>query len=185
MIIERIWIDVLGYIALAFALFSFLCKDPVKTKKTFAISQFVMSVNYGLLAAWTSSCLQAILMFRSLASSLVKTMYQRHVVFVISSIALVLFTIITWSGPKSLFPLIGSMWATIALCYCNNKWMRILLIFGSISWFINAYVWESVPLMLAEIVKTSFNAWTLRELIKEEGQGEATSFEKSEARTMH
>lgn len=144
-----------------------------------------MSVNYAFLAAWTSSCLQAILMCRSLASSVVKTMYQKHVVFVISTIALVLFTIITWSGPKSLFPLIGSMWATIALCYCKNKWMRILLILGSTFWFINAYVWESVPLMLAEIVKTAFNSWTLRDLIKEESQGNSISFEKSEARTMH
>ena len=66
-----------------------------KNKEEFAVSQFVMSVNYSLLASWTSSCLQAILMCRSLASSVVKTMYQKHVVFVISTIALVLFTIIT------------------------------------------------------------------------------------------
>lgn len=77
------------------------------------------------------------------------------------------------------------MCATIALCYCNNKWMRVLLILGSISWFINAYIWESVPLMLAEIVKTAFNSWTLKELIEEESKGGAVSFEKSEARTMH
>ncbi len=39
--------------------------------------------------------------------------------------------------------------------------------------------------MLAEIVKTAFNSWTLRDLIKEESQGNSISFEKSEARTMH
>lgn len=181
MIIDRVWIDIIGYVALALSLASFLCRDAVKTKQTIAGSQFFLSLHYGLLSAWTSASLQAVLMFRSVASSFAKTLGQKHTVFILCVLALIGFTFFTWNGYKSLIPLLGSTLASIALCYCNNKWMRIFLMLGSFCWFVNAYIWESIPLMLAEIVKTGFNSWTLREIIKEEDQG--VPLEKDVART--
>ena len=168
MIVDKMWIDIIAYISLGLSLMSFLFKDAQRTKQTIACSQFFMASHYGLLMAWTSAVLQAVLMCRSLASSFTKTLQQKHVVFVITIISLLALTAYTWDGVKSLLPLAGAGVASVALCYCNNKWMRILLIFGSVLWFFNAYIWDSVPLMVAEAVKMVFNTVTVYRLNQDE-----------------
>lgn len=182
MILSREWIDVLGYVSLALSLASFLFKDAERTKRTIAGSQFFLALHYGLLSAWTSATLQAVLMLRSFASSFTKSMTAKHIVFTITMIALIVFTAITWTGPISLLPLVGSGIASVALCYCNNKWMRGLLILGAICWFFNAYIWASVPLMIAEAVKTVFNLYTLIAIHREE-QAAGKDVELREATT--
>lgn len=164
--IDTIYVEILGYIAVVLGVSSYLIKKQNTTRFTMGAAQAFMGIHFWLLGGLTAGVVQGVLALRSWASNYVKNKKSRHILFTITVVLSLALTAITWNGWKSIIPILAGLNATYAICYMNNKKMRKMLIVSSALWLLNGIVWQSIPQILSEIIKVVFNVYTIFSMTK-------------------
>ncbi len=129
--IDAIYIEVLGYIAVVLGVSSYLIKKQNATRFTMGCAQTFMGLHFWLLGGFTAGVIQGVLAARTWASNYVKNKTARHMLFFVTVGLCLALAAMTWGGWKSLIPLFAGLNATYAICYMNNKKMRKILILSS------------------------------------------------------
>lgn len=164
-----------GYMALASGMMSYVFKKQKSIKFTLGTSSIFWSVHYFLLGSLTTCVIQLVSTLRSWTSIFVKTKSQKNILFWSITLVMLFFTFYTWHGYSSLLPLAVGINSSVALCYMSNKNMRKLLFLSSILWFLNGFIWGSVPQMITEVIKILVNLYTFQVMDK---NGEFTRFSR-------
>lgn len=164
--VDSLYIQLLGYIALVLGGLTYLVKKQNKSRIVMGSSQAFMGTHFWLLGGYTAALIQFISAIRTWMSNFVKTSRQRHTLFYITAALIVIFSILTWSGIKSIVPTLAGLNASYAICYLNNKKMKKMLLISAILWFINGILWNSIPQIVTEFIKFIFNIYTILSMTK-------------------
>jgi hypothetical protein len=143
-------IGILGFLVTAFA---FLQSDEKKLKKILTTSTLVWLLHFILIKSYSAAAITFIIGLRQVSSvyfhnSNYNLKLKLSIFFIFLSFVV---SFIFWKNIYSVFPLISSISATVAMLLLNGKKMRYGFLSAESSWLINNLHVESIGGILANI----------------------------------
>jgi hypothetical protein len=155
LIVNPLFIQSLGWIALIFSLLVFQVNKRDNMLKLHLYASLFYSVHFFLLGGYSGAAVNLVNALRNY--SFFKVSKKREgwilpIFFIALFIAVVL---LSWQGWISLLPMIGAICGTLAFWQKSPKWIRIFSLFVAPSWFLYAALIGSYPMMISEIIMFS------------------------------
>ena len=162
--------QILGFVPLVLSWLIFRAKSRVGSIALKSVSDGFSAVHFFLLGEWTGCVINCINTVRGIL------FYQkgRHawanglylpVGFCLVTIG---FSLLSWAGPKSLLPMLGSCLAVIGYWQKNQKRLRRYNFAGIFLWLIYGFITFSVPTVIGNIISlTSITVSEIRDAQKE------------------
>jgi hypothetical protein len=142
-------IQLIGFAAIGFAFAIFQVNTRKKMLVLSTISCFFWVCHFFLLGAYTGSAMNLLTAGRNYTFYKLNKKRKRKIFYGLIA-AFIVADILTWSGPKSLLPLAGSVIGTIAFWQLNPRKIRLIIIFGPCCWFVYNIIIHSYAGMAAD-----------------------------------
>ena len=142
----------LGALGIIASIISFQCKKHKWILFFRTLNEFLFGVQYLLLGAYTGmmmnfvSCIRNIIFSQNVAKNRKNT-----VAMLLFSGIFVLFGVLTWAGPKSIFVMVAKILSSLAYGNKNTTIVRTIILLTSSSWLIYNYFVGSYAGVLCEI----------------------------------
>lgn len=146
----------IGFLGLIASIVSFQCKKHSRVVTLRTVNELMFAVQYFLLGAYTGMAMNIIGCIRNVIfTEMVKREKKTNKVAVAFSVVFIVFTIIAWSGPKSILVGIAKVISTFAYGNKDTKVIRWLILFTSGSWLFYNIAVNSYAGALCEIFTIS------------------------------
>lgn len=150
-------IQLIGLVAVVISVSIFQINDRRKMLKLNLVAAVIYSIHFFLLGAMTGAAMNLIGAGRSYVFFNIKP-DKRHVwILIASTIVSVAGALLTWQGPLSLLPLLGSISSGFAFWQNKPKNIRRWALISSPLWFAYNTLSKSYPGMLIEIITVCSN----------------------------
>lgn len=134
-------------------------------RKWSGLAAVLWAAQYVCLAANTAALTMGLTAFRTWIS-----LNTRQPLVVYGFVAMFVgLTIVSWQGPVSLLPAFATINTSLALFYCSNRSMRILMLLSGTGWIANDIYWSAWTALLAESVAMLINLRTISRLKPPDG----------------
>lgn len=144
-----IWAQLVGVVGICILIAVFQFNNRKIILRLQLVSGLVWALHYILLGAFTGAAMNALM---SLRNYVFEKYRHNGWMFWISVAVIVMAGLLTWRDWSSVFPLIASIVATIAVWQKNPRHIRFLMIFVPILWFCYNYLNGSYPGMVGDTV---------------------------------
>lgn len=148
--------QLIGFVAVGFSLAVFQVNNRRTMLTLLICSALLYACSFYMLNAYTGAAMNLLAAVRSYV-------YIRHPkqqdlkTLIIFQLIFVAATALTWQGPISLLPFIGTASGTLAFWLLNLKQTRLLTLISPPSWFIYDLLSGSYPGMFIEVINISSN----------------------------
>lgn len=143
----------IGFLGMIASIVSFQCKKHSQVVTLRTINELLFAVQYFLLGAYTGMAMNLIGCVRNVIfTEMVKRQKKTTKVAIAFSVAFLAFTVLSWSGPKSILVGIAKVISTFAYGNKNTKVIRWLILFTSASWLFYNIAVNSYAGALCEMV---------------------------------
>ena len=133
----EILIQGIGFLGIAASVISFQCKKHKGIIAFRTANEFLFAIQYFLLGAYTGTAMNIIGCIRNIIfAEMVKKKKKTTFMCFVFSVAFLLFTALTWSGPKSILIGFAKVISTFAYGNKNTTVIRWLILLTSCSWLI-------------------------------------------------
>lgn len=160
--------QILGFVPLILSWFIFRAKSRITSIILKSMSDGFSAVHFFLLNQWTGCVINCINTARGiLFLQKGKRRWARGLYLPIGFCALTcFFSIISWTGPESLLPMIGSCLAVAGYWQINQKGLRRFNFAGIFLWLIYGFITLSVPTIIGNIISlVSIAVTEIREML--------------------
>ena len=153
---EHIAAQLVGFMAVGFSLAVFQVNNRRTMLTLLICAALLYTCSFYMLHAYTGAIMNLLAAARSYV-------YVRHLkrqdpkVLILFLVLLVAATALTWQGPISLLPLIGTASGTVAFWLINLRRTRKLTLISPPSWFVYDLLSGSYPGMFIEVINISSN----------------------------
>jgi hypothetical protein len=148
--------QLIGFVAVGFSLAVFQVNQRRMMLTLLICAALLYTCSFYMLGAYTGAVMNLLAAIRSYVF-IRHPKQQDPKILIIFLIILVVATGLTWQGPRSLLPLVGTASGTVAFWLLNLKRTRLLTLISPPSWFIYNVISGSYPGMFIEIVNLSSN----------------------------
>ena len=149
-------IQLIGFVALGFMAAVFQANKRKNLLSLQATSALLFSLHFILLGAITGAVMNLLGAARSY--TFLNLGKNRDIRFLFAFIMLfALATFVSWQGTKSLLPLTGMIFGTVAFWQTKPSKTRLIALLASPPWFIYSAITGSYPGMLVELIVFSSN----------------------------
>lgn len=136
---------------------SYLLKDRVKILLANFFSHLGQTIAYVLQNGYTGAAMACIMMVRDLVFVFTERKIDNKkinlIIFLISTLSIMVLTIFTYNGPLSLLSVIAALISTFALWQTNVKLYKILGMIGALFWLsYNIYIMSIMGIILETIL---------------------------------
>lgn len=146
-----------GLIAVAAEWWSYHLHCGTKFRSWSAIAALLWSLQYLCLGAITAAVNMALTAFRTLLSGRLEHTLHKNLAALAFCLLFAVLTAVSWQDWSSLLPAFAVINTTLAQFFLGNRAMRITLLFSSLAWISNDYIWQAWPALLAETVAILIN----------------------------
>jgi hypothetical protein len=160
----EILIQLIGVLGILASCAAFQCKKHRHILNLRTLSEFIFSVQYLLLGAYTGmaadliGCLRNQIFTRQIAAG-----KKTNGSIAIFSLAFTVFGILTWEGPKSILVIIAKVLSTVAYGNKNPTVVRTIILITSSCWLVyNIYVFSLAGIACEAVTLISLIAGILR-----------------------
>lgn len=129
----------------------------VRFRRWSAFAALLWALQYLCLGAISAALNMALTALRTLLSGLIEHSMVKNLAVLVFCLLFAGLTAISWQGWSSLLPAFAVINTTLAQFYLGNKAMRITLLFSSLAWVGNDWIWQAWPALLAESVAILIN----------------------------
>ena len=127
----------IGFVALAISIIAFQFKKHGQIVFCKMASEFIFSIQYVLLGAWTAAVLDFISVIRNLLfCKLVKKNISTLPVILVFGCFVIATGVFTYDGLASLLPIASKLLTTVSYGMKNEKWLRIITLPSCVFWII-------------------------------------------------
>lgn len=141
----------LGVLGILASVLSFQCKSHKRIMLFRTMNELLFGLQYVLLGAYTGAAMNAVGCVRNLIfSRQVETGKKTWLSRALFSGAFVIFSIVTWSGPKSLLVGIAKVLSTFAYGCTDTRRLRWIILFTSTSWLLYNLCVHSIAGVICE-----------------------------------
>ncbi len=149
--------QILGFAAMLLGYFVFCFRQRGKIIAAKAACDFAYAVHYFMLAQWTGAAVCTVNIFRGiLFSQRGKYKWSSSVMLPIVFLVLTVgSSLLTWTGPESLLPMVGSCLAVLGYWCTNTSHLRKLNFVGISLWAAYSVITMSVPSLLSNLIYLS------------------------------
>ena len=146
--------QILGFVPLFLSWFIFRARTRTASITLKSISDGFSAVHFFMLGEWTGCVINCINTARgALFSQKGKRAWASGIYLPIGfCLVTVGFSLLSWAGPKSLLPMIGSCLAVIGYWQSNQKWLRRYNFAGIFLWLIYGIITFSVPTVVGNTI---------------------------------
>jgi len=132
-----LFIQMIGFVALAISIIAFQFKKHGQIVFCKMASEFIFSIQYVLLGAWTAAVLDFISVIRNLLfCKLVKKNISTLPVILVFGCFVIATGVFTYDGLASLLPIASKLLTTVSYGMKNEKWLRIITLPSCVFWII-------------------------------------------------
>jgi len=132
-----LFIQMIGFVALAISIIAFQFKKHGQIVFCKMASEFIFSIQYVLLGAWTAAVLDVISVIRNLLfCKLVKKNISTLPVILVFGCFVIATGVFTYDGLASLLPIASKLLTTVSYGMKNEKWLRIITLPSCVFWII-------------------------------------------------
>jgi len=132
-----LFIQIIGFVALAISIIAFQFKKHGQIVFCKMASEFIFSIQYVLLGAWTAAVLDFISTIRNLLfCKLVKKNISTLPVILVFSCFVIATGVFTYDGLASLLPIASKLLTTVSYGMKNEKLLRIITLPSCVFWII-------------------------------------------------
>ncbi len=159
--------QLLGFVPLFLSWFIFRARSRTASITLKAVSDGFSAVHFFMLGEWTGCVINCINTARgALFSQKGRRKWASGIYLPIGfCLVTVGFSALSWAGPKSLLPMIGSCLAVVGYWQTSQKRLRRFNFAGIFLWLIYGFITLSVPTVVGNIISlTSITVSEIREL---------------------
>ena len=132
-----LFIQIIGFVALAISIIAFQFKKHGQIVFCKMASEFIFSIQYVLLGAWTAAVLDFISVIRNLLfCKLVKKNISTLPVILVFGCFVIATGVFTYDGIASLLPIASKLLTTVSYGMKNEKLLRIITLPSCVFWII-------------------------------------------------
>ncbi len=146
-------VQIIGFIGVLISFFIYIFKDRRKILICKFTSDAVWSVHYFFVGAISGAALNVVGLFREIVFYNKNKKWASHFIWPFVFISITIAScLITWQGPRSLLPMIGSTFGVLGFYSTNPLLIRILSLPSILLWMIYGIISGSFPSLICNIL---------------------------------
>ena len=149
--------QVFGFLALSLVILTFQSNNRNTMQYLKIAASGLFFLHFALLGAWTGAVMNIITALRSyiFKERFTQAWAGKKIWLYLFIIIFTVAGILTWEGYRSLLPIIGMIFGTIAFWMKSPRQIRIMVLFASPCWIAYNLIVHSYPGLLTEILTIS------------------------------
>lgn len=161
--LQQLITRLIGLAAVTIGIAAFIRQDDKSVKKMMSMASLLWVIYHATLGAWTASAISAISMSRQFLSARLDASHKlgqrlMYVFLSINAIALA----ITWHGPISMCPFIGSSISTYAMFKLKHERFRYAMLASGLMWGVSAAYFQAYEALTATAISSGVILATMK-----------------------